>query len=129
MGDSKLTGEYEKITKKKFNRAELLDIRQRIIDGHPIYYICKVYKVDRLVVQELFKEFILTLDSIRKYSPRAVIGNKNTSYFTENEMLAGLPVYTWEELSKLEKHFYLNYGKENDNRNDSSLEPGVQSTN
>ena len=125
MEEIKLTGEYEKLTKKKFNRAELLDIRQRIIDGHPIHYIAKVYKVDRLVVQELFKEFILTLDSIRKYSPRAVIGNKNTSYLTEEEMLAGPPVYTLDELSKLEKHFYLNYGKENDNRDDSSLEPGI----
>jgi hypothetical protein len=37
------------------------------------------------------------------------LGHKHTAYYTEKELLKGIPTYTFKELSKHEKQFYLNY--------------------
>lgn len=124
MEEIKLTGDYEKITKRKFTRKELLDIREKIIEGQPIFYISRKYKVDRLVIQELFREFILTMDSIKNKKNKTILGNRDCTYYTEAELLENSFDYTWEELSKSEKNFYLNYGKrkKRNSRYDNSLE-------
>lgn len=104
----KLFGEYLGFTKRTFTRKEILDIRQDIIDGVLIERIAARFNVSMGVIRSLFSEFIQTMDSIKTLGSTAKLGHKNTSYNTEEEMLGGLPQYTWKEVSKEEKQFYIN---------------------
>jgi hypothetical protein len=104
----KLFGEYLGFTKRIFTRKEILDIRQDIIDGVLIERISARFNVSMSVIRSLFSEFIQTMDSLKTLGSTAKLGHKNTSYNTEEEMLGGLPQYTWKEVSKEEKQFYIN---------------------
>ena len=45
------------------------------------------------------------------YKKDDLLGHKQEEYYSEKELLTGIPEYTWEELSKAEIKFYQNYGK------------------
>jgi hypothetical protein len=107
----KLIGDYLQYTKRYFTRKELLDIRQAIVDGDIIEIIAYKYKVGTKVIRYLFKDFIQTMDALRIPSGEYKLGHKDDSYYSEEEMLEGLPQYKWEDLDYYEKKFYLNYGR------------------
>ena len=112
MGEQeKLIGNYLNYTKRYFTRKELLDIRQAIIDGDIIEMIAYKYNVGTKVIRYLFRDFIHTMDALRIPSGEYKLGHKDDSYYTEEELLEGLPTYKWEDLDHYEKKFYLNYGK------------------
>ncbi len=110
--ENKLFGEYLGYTKRKFTKKDLLDIRQSIIDGILIKDLAVHYNVGEKAIRSIFKEFIITMDSIKLVKTKSRLGSKKESYYeTEEEMLIGVPQYTWKDLDIHEKKFYLNYGR------------------
>jgi len=124
MEDSPLFGEYSKYTRRVFTRGELESIKAEIIKGNTIAKIAKDYQVDYWVISTIFKEFILNGPYNKNKNPTVKLGHKDEEYYTEEEMLSGIDYssYTWDNLTEEEKQFYLNYGTEDNNRDDSSLE-------
>jgi hypothetical protein len=121
MEESLLFGEYSKHTSKIFTEKDILDIKNSLLAGVQVKKIAKKYSVCSRVIDTIFKEFLLDK---KNFYPSTQLGSKDEEYYTEEEMLSGIDYssYTWDNLTEEEKQFYLNYGKQNNNRDDSSLE-------
>lgn len=78
----------------------------------------QIYKgISSSEIRETFHLTIVLFDSIyqglkfetKRHPSIGKWGHKTESYYTEKELLKGIPKYTFKELSKHEKQFYLNY--------------------
>lgn len=127
MKQKELFGKYAKLTRKTFSHEDLENINTDILNGVNIIKIAEKYHVGYHVIHSIFVEFILNSDSRGSRRVQAIFGYKKQEYYTEEELLAGIDFssYTWENLTEHEKQFYLNYGTEKHNGNDSSLEQDI----
>jgi hypothetical protein len=105
-----LSGKFK--TKKDFTKTELLNIRNDIILGNPKLWICHKHGITDNVFDKIYGEFSELMATVTAKDPKCILGSKQEAYWTEEEMLRGNPKYSWGELSRTEKQFYLNYGKE-----------------
>jgi hypothetical protein len=123
MEEKNSTGKYFNPNKKIFKKEDLEKIEQDIINGLNLVKISQKYKIDYWAIHSIFTDFILEKQRSSKHLS-ITFGHKNQEYYTEEELLAGIDYksYTWENLTEEEKQFYLNYGTENNNGADSSLE-------
>lgn len=123
MEEKNSTGKYINPNRKLFRKKDLEKIEKDILDGLNIAKISQKYKIDYWVVHNVFIDFILEKQRNNK-NLSITFGHKDQEYYTEEELLAGIDYksYTWENLTEEEKQFYLNYGTENNNGADSSLE-------
>lgn len=105
--DYQVLGKYLEHTRRVFTVREILHIRARIMRGTRISRIAEGYGVDYRVISTIFSEFSW---GFSKNGPAVVIerlGHKNEAYYvTEAEMLEE-PEYSWEDLNKVEKEWYL----------------------
>lgn len=92
-------------------------IIKKLVSGVLLADIIKQYKTSSGTLHKLFK---------KERPPKVdlIINHKLEPYYeTEDEIMQSLKQkYTWKSLSKHEKEFYKNYGKERDNQNDTPLE-------
>lgn len=72
------------------------------INSRIFHFIC--YKTI-----ENIKEPIITENLI-------YFGNKKQAYYTEEEMIRGIPDYKFEDLTKTELKFYRNYNRQNEKK-------------
>jgi hypothetical protein len=90
--------------------AQLHSIRRNFLEGVPIKKIARNHNIGIVRLERAFievsspKESALLIRSLNK------IGHRNEPYYSEEELLTGIPNYTWESLSRTEKQFYNNYG-------------------
>lgn len=91
---------------RKFTRTDFLNIRQLIIQGIPLKVIAKKYKVNDKRIKSVYREFNEQMIKVRTSYKPAVMGYKDDSYYTEDEMIEGMPLYHYNELSDSEKAFY-----------------------
>jgi hypothetical protein len=104
-----LSGNFK--TKKDFTKTELLNIRNDIILGNPKLWICHKHGITEYVFDKIYGEFSELMATVTAKYPKCILGSKQEAYSSEEEMLKGFPQYKWEDLSRLEKQFYFNYGK------------------
>jgi hypothetical protein len=100
-------GKYLDHTKRVFTAREILQIRVSIMKGTRVSRIAERYGVDRKVIGHLFKEFVRNPKRMETCITPDRLGHKDEPYYhTEEEMLER-PSYSWEELSTVEKEWYL----------------------
>lgn len=104
-----LNGKF--LFKKDFTRVELAAIRDEIIRGTPEGLICRKFGITERVLDNIYGNFKEIMAAVNAGMPKCILGSKTESYFSEEQMLAGPPQYRWEDVSRLEKQFYFNYGK------------------
>ena len=119
--EEKLFGDYIGYTSRRFTKKELLEIRQGITDGVLIRDLAKHYGVGERVIRSIFRQFIVTMDSLKIHNKSTTrLGSKTESYYeSEEEMLMGPPNYKWEDLDVYERKFYLNNGRKFQQARDS----------
>jgi hypothetical protein len=108
----KLNG--NKLYRKSFSRKDIIDIRESIIAGCPLLTIGNQYKVSIELLQDIFSELIQGLEFLNiklENKKEKILGNRQETYYSEEELLLGLPTYIWKDLSITEKQFYKNYGR------------------
>lgn len=98
--------EKELSGKEGLTRQDFLDIRELILQGMPLELIARRYKVGYERIAGVYYYFEIEVKKLRIRGPNAMIGHKDEPYFTEEEMLAGYPTYSYKDLSKTEKAFY-----------------------
>lgn len=84
---------------------EIGDIKIAIYKGLTEEEIRSTFQITRMLYLGIYQTMMLDI----KNTSSAVLGHKNESYYTEEELLKGIPQYTFDELSQQEKEFYLNY--------------------
>jgi hypothetical protein len=104
-----LNGKF--LIKKDFTRAELAAIRDEIIRGTPEGLICRKFDITENVLNNIYGNFKEIMAAVNAGMPKCILGSKTEAYFSEEQMLAELPKYSWKDLSRVEKQFYFNYGK------------------
>lgn len=104
-----LNGKF--LIKKDFTRTELAAIRDEIIRGTPEGLICRKFDITENVLNNIYGNFKEIMAAVNAGMPKCILGSKTEAYFSEEQMLADLPQYSWKDLSRLEKQFYFNYGK------------------
>lgn len=104
-------------------KKEIKLIKQYINQGMNLKEIARKVDVSFYSVDLIFADLMAQRKSRNKFVSE-YMGFKDESYYTEEELITGIDYssYTWENLTEEEKQFYLNYGTENNNRADSSLE-------
>jgi len=88
-----------------FSNEEIKFVGKCIEEGKSAAEIANIFNVGIPKVFKVIDQYLIL--SSKK---RTCLGYKDSSYFTEEEML-NTPIYNWENLSKAEKKFYKNYGK------------------
>jgi hypothetical protein len=91
---------------RKLTRQDFLDIRQLIIEGWPMGFIARRYGVTYRKINRHYKKFDDEMSRVRVFHHRVSLGHKDCSYYTEEEMIEGMPHYSYNELSNSEKAFY-----------------------
>jgi hypothetical protein len=91
---------------RKLTRQDFLDIRQMIIQGWPMGFIARRYGVTYRKINRHYKKFDDEMSRVRVFNNRVSLGHKDCSYYTEEEMIEGIPQYSYKGLSKSEKAFY-----------------------
>lgn len=109
--EEKITLDGKFSTKRDFTRTELAAIRDEIIRGTPEGLICRKFGITENVLDNIYGNFKEIMAAVNAGMPKCILGSKTEPYFSEEQMLARLPQYSWKDLSRLEKQFYLNYGK------------------
>jgi hypothetical protein len=105
--DRPVFGNYLTITKRVFLVREILHIRKEIIKGTKVALIAADYRVDRKVINKIFNEFTLGIVPPPKAPYGVKLGHKSEAYYATEEAMLDEPTYSWEELSKAEKEWYL----------------------
>ena len=91
---------------KKLTRQDFLDIRQLIIEGWPMGFIAKRYRISSKKLDRHYKKFSDEMAKVRIFHNSVTLGHKDTAYYTEEEMIEGIPVYSYKELGDSERAFY-----------------------
>jgi hypothetical protein len=102
-----------------FSAEEIKFVGKCIEDGKSAAEIANIFNVGVPKVFKVIDQYLILASK-----KRTCLGHKDSSYFTEEEMLT-TPVYNWEDLDYYEKQFYLNYEKKfrkRYRRNDQTLE-------
>lgn len=100
---------------REFSIEEIKAIGQAVIKGTKITTLEKEYKASARNIKRAinyYNDHVVPRSMWRtKGFVQKTLGSKVVPYYeTEAEMLK-TPKYTWNSLSKIEKRFYLNYGK------------------
>jgi|688.fasta_scaffold2062163_2 hypothetical protein len=103
-----------------FSPKEIKFVGESIEKGKSTKYLTELFGVGTEKIFRVLEQYLQTLSK-----KRSRLGYKDESYYTEEQMLKGLPQYKWEDLDYYEKQFYLKYGKKfrkRYRRNDKTLE-------
>jgi NTP pyrophosphatase (non-canonical NTP hydrolase) len=70
--------------------------------------------ISKDTIKKIYKTTIRNIEYLEnkinyKFKNNIHFGYKNDSYYSEEELIKGIPEYKWEELSKEEIEFYYNY--------------------
>lgn len=100
---------------REFTVEEIKFVGEEVIKGKKIKDLAKIFKVGNRSILKIINHYNTQIAPRPEYELRGFVqktlGNKTIPYYqTEAEMLK-TPKYSWNSLSKIEKHFYLNYGK------------------
>lgn len=103
-----------------FSNEEINFVGKCIEEGKSAAEIAEIFNVGVPKVFKVIDQYLIIASKRKKF-----LGHKDSTYFTEEEML-NTPIYNWEDLSKAEKKFYKNYGKKKKRkrhrRDDQTLE-------
>jgi hypothetical protein len=105
--DYQVMGKYLEHTRRVFTVREILHIRAKIMRGTKVALIAADYRVDNKVINKIFSEFTLGIVPPAKAPYGVKLGHKSEAYYATEEEMLEEPTYSWEELSKAEKEWYL----------------------
>lgn len=105
--DRQVYGKYLNYTRRVFTVSEILHIKATIMRGTRIARIAARYGVDAKVIDRLFVEFIKNPKGSGSTVRQCRLGHKDEPYYETEEEMLERPTYSWEELSILEKEWYL----------------------
>lgn len=91
--------------KKLLTKEEVLDIEFYIYQGFPEAVTREKFQITKGIYYQIYNNMVLNRN--RVYF--GTLGAKIEPYYTEEELLKGIPEYTWESLSNKEKQFYYGY--------------------
>lgn len=91
--------------KRVLTDTEIAQIELEIYQGVTEAVIREKFKITRVLYESVYKGVVFDANNKSTVS----LGHKKTAYYTEKELLAGIPEYTFKDLSRHEKQFYLNY--------------------
>jgi len=95
---------------KKYKRVltieEIAQIEMQIYKKVPLQEIRDTFHLTKVLFNGIRRQLKI---ETKRYPSTGKWGHKDESYYTEEELLKGIPEYTFEELSQQEKQFYLNY--------------------
>lgn len=105
------------VKKKKLTGSNKLIVRA-IQKGIPEDLIRSFYNLTETeynfvyyqVINNLLWKKAKSLEDIKYHEPG--FGFKDEAYYTEEEMIQGIPNYTWKDLPRNEKEFYYKYNHE-----------------
>lgn len=97
----------------EFTMEQLFKIVSATINGVSILELSLEYKTSRRVILDIQRLYYSTRGTFRSVSYKIHrLGNKDVEYYSEEELIAGIPNYKWEHLSAEEQQFYLEYGRQ-----------------
>lgn len=98
--------------KLEFTMDQLFKIVNDAINGTTILELSLQYKTSRRVILDIQRLYYSTRGTFKSVSYKIHrLGNKDVEYYSEEELIAGIPNYKWEDLSIEEQQFYLEYEK------------------
>lgn len=104
---------YKGNARIEFSRMELLSIVDFLFQGNTYARAARKFRTSKRVIQDIESLYHKTKGTFRRHDNRlSKLGSKTEEYYTEKELLQGIPEYKWEDLDNYEKYFYLTYGKE-----------------
>lgn len=103
---------YSGKVKLEFTMDQLFKIVNDAINGVTILELSLQYKTSRRVILDIQRLYYSTRGTFKSVSYKIHrLGNKDVEYYSEEELIAGIPNYKWEDLSMEEQQFYLEYGR------------------
>lgn len=103
---------YAGKVKLEFTIDQLFKIVNDAINGTTIKELSLQYKTSRRVILDIQRLYYSTRGTFKSVSYKIHrLGNKDVEYYSEEELMVGIPNYKWEDLSVEEQQFYLEYGR------------------
>ena len=103
---------YSGKVKLEFTIDQLFKIVNDAINGTTILELSLQYKTSRRVILDIQRLYYSTRGTFKSVSYKIHrLVNKDVEYYSEEELIAGIPNYKWEDLSLEEQQFYLEYGR------------------
>jgi len=100
--------------KINFTKREMIDVSNHYHKFFSLRLTAKHFYTTVIIVRCIIDIYDETKGTFSDYFyVTECLGHKKDPYYSEEELLLGIPNYNWEELSKLEKQFYLDYEKRN----------------
>jgi hypothetical protein len=92
--------------KRVLTTEEIAQIEIQIYKGNSSEEIREMFHLTKVLFNGIRRELKI---ETRRYPSTGKWGHKDEAYYTEEELLKGIPEYTFKDLSRHEKQFYLNY--------------------
>jgi hypothetical protein len=102
-------------TRTSFPKSMLkLIVHDALFNRMKTKIICVKYNISEETLNEIIFTYKITGGTFNeRIEDIPILGCKEESYYTEEELLNLPPQYSWDEVSETEKQFYFNYGRNN----------------